>query len=352
MANLGIIDSEAQGTIVRIGFNDANVPKRIKAGFRRVLFERSVNGGLSYEEITSPSARLVLEEDQPDYSWVDRLGDANFLYRTRYITDDGKKSDPSDPIEGAGALLLNLITPEQIRQRYLFGLDLTDDQGNPLPDSEYQHYILAAIAWLEHTLDIPILPTAFLRERHDYYRGDYPEFNIIQLDNYPVVGEIEEFRVEYPSGQTVVNFPLEWIRLDRNHGIVRIVPTAGTLSEIIIGQGGSFLPAVYSGLDHLPDLFAISYTAGFEDGRVPANLLDIIGKKAAMGPLNIFGDLVVGAGIANISTSIDGLSQSIGSTSSATNAGFGARLIQYQKELKTEIPNLIRYYKGIKMVSM
>lgn len=351
MAELGVVDSETQGKIVRIGFTDSNVKKRLKAGFRRVLFERSVDGGLSFNEISAPSARLVLEEDTPEYCFIDPLGDANFLYRTRYITDKGVKSDPSESIEGAGALLLNILTPAQLRERYLFGLDLTNDDGQPLPDVQYQHYILTGIEWLQHALDIPILPTTFIREFHDYYRTDYPEFNIINLDNYPVIS-LEEFRVEYPSGQTVVNFPLEWIRLDKVHGIVRIVPTAGTLSEIIIGQGGSFLPAVYSGLDSLPDLFAISYTAGFADGKIPTNLLDLIGKRAALGPLNIFGDLVAGAGIANISTSIDGLSQTIGTTSSATNAGFGARILQYTKEMKAEIPNLIRYYKGIRMRSV
>jgi hypothetical protein len=35
--------------------------------------------------------------------------------------------------------------------------------------------------------------------------------------------------------------------------------------------------------------------------------------------------------------------------SSATNAGFGARLTQYQKELKEVVPKLTQYYKGLRM---
>jgi hypothetical protein len=340
------------GKIVRIGFNDPSIDKVIEAGFRRVLIERSVDAGLSYEELTAAASRPVLEAGKTDYVYVDRAGDAEYLYRSRYVTDDGcTKSDPSDPIKGLGALLLQVITVEQLKQRYLFGVDITDDRGNALPDEVFSHYILQAVQWLEHQLDIPILPTQFLNERADYYRQDYGQYNIIQLENYPVLS-VEEFRVEYPSGQTVVNFPLEWIRLDKTHGILRIVPTAGTLSEVIIGQGGTFLPAVYSGLDHLPDLFAISYTAGFENGKIPANLLDLIGMFASLGPLNIFGDLIAGAGIASTSISIDGLSQSIGTTSSATNAGYGARVIQYLKQIKEQIPILRRYYKGIRMSVM
>jgi hypothetical protein len=292
----------------------------------------------------------VLEAEKTDYVYIDRLGDPEYLYRTKYVSEDGAEcSNPSEEIKGAGALLLQILPVAELIQRYFFGIDITDEQGNQLPDEVFQHYILSAIAWLEHTLDIPILPTSYIREPQDYYRADYPEFNILQLDNYPVIS-IEEYRVEYPSGQTVVNFPDEWIRVDKHHGIVRIVPTAGTLSSIIIGQGGSYLPAVYSGLTHLPELFFVSYTAGFE--KVPANLLDLIGMMAALGPFNIFGDLIAGAGIANLSLSIDGLSQNIGTTSSATNSGYGARIRQYLDQIKKQIPDLRRYYKGIRMTSM
>jgi len=68
---------------------------------------------------------------------------------------------------------------------------------------------------------------------------------------------------------------------------------------------------------------------------------------ASIGPFNIFGDLIAGAGIATISLSLDGLSQNVGTTSSATNAGFGARIIQYLKQIKEQMPQLRRYYKRV-----
>ena len=115
---------------------------------------------------------------------------------------------------------------------------------------------------------------------------------------------------------------------------------------MLIGAGGSYLPIIYSGMGNLPHLFEISYVAGFE--KIPPNILDLIGMLASFGPLNIFGDLIAGAGIANVSLSIDGLSQSIGTTSSATNAGYGSRIIQYTKQIKEQIPILRKYYKGIR----
>lgn len=354
---VGEIRNSACGRRIRVDHNDPAINKVRAAGFKRLLLERSTDQGLSWEEVTEPSDRPVLEDDKVNYVIFDRMGDASYLYRTRYIDpshDDVTEdvlSDPSDSVAGAGLAIQGLLTVEQLKQRYLFGVDLTNDEGEPLPDEVFQFYILSAVAWLEHELDIKVLPTTFERELEDYQRNNYQEFTIIQLENYPVIS-VEEFAVEYPSGQNVIVFPDEWIRLDRTHGILRVVPTAGTLSNILIGQGGSFLPAIYNGMDYLPDLFAISYTAGFEDGELPFNLLDLIGKVASFGPFNIFGDLIAGAGIANVSLSIDGLSQTIGTTSSATNSGYGARLIQYQKEVKDWVPKLRRFYKGIRMQVM
>ena len=344
----------AQGTIITILITDERMDEVIEAGYARMVVERSINGGLSYAEITLPSERPVLESIEKSsgvVKFVDRRGDPNYLYRTRYVgTLEGQRilTSPSKPIVGTGLALRNILTVEQLKQRYMFGVDLTNDDGDPLPDAVFQHYILSAIRWLELEIDVPILATSFV-ERHDYYREDYQAFNIIKVDHRPVIS-VEEFRVQYPSGQNVIVFPNEWLRIHKAEGQVQIVPTAGTLSEILVGQGGSFLPAVYNGLAYLPDLFELSYTAGFEDCKVPRNITDIIGKAASMGPFNIFGDLIAGAGIANLSLSLDGLSQTIGTTSSATNAGYGARLIQYGKEIQAQIPKLLRYYQGIRMV--
>ncbi len=343
------IDAGATGTVIRIAVKDDSINDRIENGFERLVIERSEDLGLSWAEETLPSERPVLTQDQTTYTWIDRCGDPNYLYRTRYVgTIKGEKtlSQPSDEIPGVGLAVRNLLTVDQLKARYMFGLDLTNDQGVPLEDDVFLHYILSAIRAFEHEVDVLLLPTTF-SEKHDYYRGDYHAFDFIKLDNSPVIS-VEQFRVQYPSGQNVVIFPPEWIRLNKLEGQVQVVPTSGTLAEILVGQGGSFLPAIYNGLDYLPQLFEINYTAGFEDGKVPRNIINAIGMMAAIGPFHIFGDLIAGAGIANISLSMDGLSQSIGTTSSATNAGYGARVGNYLKELKDALPKLRQYYRGIK----
>ena len=348
----GQIDANAIGTCITIDVFEEAINTVIEAGFDRLLVERSVDGGITFDEITTPDERLVLEPDKLTYRWIDRRGNTAYCYRTRYVVTDGefkgKTSSPSEVIEGIGLAIRGVLTVPALKERYMFGVDLTDDEGNELSDQVFQHYILKAIRWMEKQLDIPILPTMFV-ERHDYYRGDYHQFNFVRLDNYPVLN-VDEFRVQYPSGQNVIVFPNEWLRINKPEGHVQIVPTAGTLSEILIGQGGSFLPAIYNGMEYLPQLYELTYTAGFETGQVPTDILDLIGMFAAIGPFHIFGDLIAGAGIATVSLSMDGLSQNIGTTSSATNSGYGARVGNYLKEIKEQVPHLRKYYKGIRMV--
>ena len=86
-------------------------------------------------------------------------------------------------------------------------------------------------------------------------------------------------------------------------------------------------------------------TLAWTASTIPADLKAVIGMMAAMLPLNIAGDLIAGAGIANFSISMDGLSQSIGTTASATNAGYGARVLQFRKEIDQHLPALRARYR-------
>jgi hypothetical protein len=86
--------------------------------------------------------------------------------------------------------------------------------------------------------------------------------------------------------------------------------------------------------------------------RFPIDLKELVGKIASFPALNIAGDLLGGAGIASQSISIDGLSQNFNTTSSATNAGYGARLIQYRQEIKDWVPTMQKYFHGVKIMAV
>ncbi len=242
---------------------------------------------------------------------------------------------------------MKLPTAADIKQDYLFGIPLVDDDGNEYPTRNIDKWIAKSVSWLENELHIKIAPTS-ISETHDYHLDEYQEFCYIQLYNYPVVS-VESLIAEY-AGQPVMTFPADWIHVYKNSGQLQLVPTTGSLSQVLLGQGnGVLLPLITSRLTQMPHLFKVDYTAGFADEAVPGDIVDIIAMKACIGVMNIMGDILLGAGIASQSISIDGLSESIGTTQSAENSAYSARIRQYERQIKTQLPNLRDRYKGIRL---
>lgn len=353
-----------------------DVDAQLTAGFEVIQIHRSTNGKAGiFKEITDADTRIVLASGDTEYEFVDEDGSPQYFYKFRLANiAETLLGSFSAPFEGGQDPALDIIGIQELKDIYLFGVDLTDDAGNPMKDLLFEHYIRSAVSWLEHRLDIPIRPVTIDTdpgEMSDYFREDYDKYIFIETDRFPVI-EIDEIKIVLPGEQVVQVFEREWIHIRRELGHIQLVPGTGTAGTILLGASGAWLPLIYGNNRYIPDVFRIKYKAGFgqpspgafsrvagatgpvsvphpELDRVPEVIKDIVGKVASFGPFNIAGDLIVGAGIASQSIGIDGLSQSISTTSSATNAGFGARLIQYQKELKEVIPTLQRYYKGIRM---
>lgn len=325
----------------------------IAAGYDLMRVERSRDHGVTWTEHTKASERLRLAEGKNNYVYVDSDGGvAETLYRAVLMDSSGVADDqPQTPVEGVDTRYEAILTVEELKRIYLFGVNLTEDTGAEYPDELYAHFIRSAISEIEMLLDVPLVPTPLV-ERHDFYRRDYEHYMFLQLEKYPVLS-VEKLALEYPSETTIIEFPLDWIRLDKKGGQIQVLPARGNFTQTLVSAGGGYLPLVFGGADFIPDLIRVEYTAGFELGALAPLVKDVIGKKASYGPFNTAGDLIVGAGIANKSISIDGLSTSVGTTSSATNAGYGARLIQYKTELKDQMPRLQRFFgKSIRLTAV
>ena len=201
-----------------------------------------------------------------------------------------------------------------------------------------------AIAKFEQKCNIRVLPYAVEAEYHDYFAEDARTFYAFFTDEFPLI-QVDKISLTLPGSQDM-DFPADWLRVEKDAGQIHIIPGTGQ-SPFVGLRGGLAFPLRPD--KFIPHAFRLTYFAGFEAGKVPQNIRDVIGKAASMGPLNIGGDLLGGAGIASQTISLDGLSTTFNTTSSATNAGFGARLIQYEKELKDQYPEIIRYYKGLRM---
>jgi hypothetical protein len=238
-------------------------------------------------------------------------------------------------------------TADMIRTDYLFGIPFTDDDGNEYPPENIDHWISKSAEWLQHELQIYIKPTR-ITESHDYYIQEYMQFCYINLYQFPVV-EVESLKASY-AGQDIMTFPTDWVKVYKKSGQLQLVPTTGSLSQILLGQGsGVLLPLITGRLSSMPHLFEVTYTAGFAEGDLPDDIGDMICMKACIGILNILGDILLGAGIASQSVSIDGLSQSINTTQSAENSAYSARIRQYERQIKADLPTLKNFYKGLRL---
>ena len=353
-----------------------DVEDQIAAGYTIIRVQRSTSGsGGPWREITGPSTWISLVSGQTQYTFTDSDGSAHYWYRFwLYNPATATSSVFSDPQPAEVDEALSILTIDELKNHYLFGLDLTDDQGNPYPDSLYVHCIRAAIDWLETKLDIPILPTVIEEEKHDFYAEDWSKWMYLRLTRHPVIS-VEQVRLVMPGNQEVHVFSKDWLSLQRFEGHLQIIPGPAGSSTIALGFHHWHFPWMHRSISRqIPDVFRVSYTAGFglpPEGsygfvpgseppsishpdpkldRFPIDLKELVGKIASFGPLNIAGDLLGGAGIASQSISIDGLSQNFNTTSSATNAGYGARLIQYRQEIKDWVPTMQKYFHGQKIM--
>lgn len=335
----------------------------VMATYDQIQVHRSTDGEAgTYVEITTAQTRPVLAAGQTVYDHVDDAGSPTYWYKFRYY-DSVTPADGafSDAALGERDSALDIMSVTDLKTNYLFGLDLTNDEGVPYPDSLFAFFIKNAVSWLEHKLDIKIKRTDYVEERHDFYKDDYESYIFLDLLRTPVIS-VEEVKLVLPGEQTVMTFDQEWIHVQRLSGQIQMVPGVGSAGSILLGAGGAWLPFIYGANRFIPDAFRVTYTAGFgrrtsptavgpadpDVDTVPPIIVELVGKIASFGPLNIAGDLLGGAGIASQSIGLDGLSQSFSTTSSATNAGFGARILAYGKEIRDQVPTLMRYYKGLR----
>ena len=241
-----------------------------------------------------------------------------------------------------------LITPKDVTERYLFGVDLTDDKDNKLSNKVIQHYIESAVSYLEHKLDIVITPTTFL-ERYDYRSVDYSDFNFLQLKHRPV-REIVDFRAKFPNNVDLVAYPKEWYVLEKEAAQMQLSPVEGTFSGLIVTQGGSYLPLIYGTRSYWPHLFQVEYSAGFDADCIPVIINEMIGLQAAIRIFEILGDIVLGPGVSSESVNLDGAGVSKQLTASAMFSAYSARIESYKKQMDDYMKTVRDHYNGLQFV--
>lgn len=318
----------------------------VLAAYDQIKVYRSPSGDPgTFAEITTAPTRVPLVTGQSVYSYIDGSGASTYWYETSYFNSlTLLESDPSAPAQGESGTALTLLSVEELRDLYLFGVDLTDNEGRPFPDIIFQHNIQAAVDWTEKMTDLPLVPQRYV-ERQDFIAGDYYRWSRLQVDHAPVLSVSRVSLILTDNTTRTVDFDPSWTRADLEHGWINLVPAAG--GSLIVMGTPPFVPPLgaYGWPDQIPQAFEVEYVAGF--AKLPPMLKDIIGKQAAIGVLNIAGDLVNGAGIAERQLLLDGTMSRVKTTQSPTNAGYGARILQYKREVAEAVRQVRLYYRGI-----
>ncbi len=240
----------------------------------------------------------------------------------------------------------DIVTPQEVRERWCFGLPLVKSDGSVMNDIDIQIFINAGIKEVERRLGIFLKPTKIIcnpeiREYndpydlveppYDYNVRQYRHWGFLQLRQYPIIS-VEKVQLVLPNFKSVVDFPMDWVKVYPKVGQLNIVPYAGSPTVMTVaGAAGTAFPFLTGQFSrNFPQAIWVDYTAGLP--LVPEDLRSIVAKFAAIDVLGIAGDAIL-AGIASVGTSVDGMSENFSTTASATNATYGARILQLRGEI-------------------
>jgi len=239
-----------------------------------------------------------------------------------------------------------IISPQELLELYFYGIKIESKDGTEISNQVLATYIESAQREIEKYLNIKLVPQ-IIEEDKDFTREDFVHFNYLRT-SYLMVKPISLFGFFADTKQ--IEYPVEWLSARKTsdgelfHRHLYVIPGAKQAEVFPVIFSGITPHLYFLGQPTLPNYWKIRYKTGFD--TVPKDLLEIIGKLAAIKLFHILGDLILGAGIASTSLGIDALSQSISTTSSATNAGYGARIIGYVEDIKRSLEKVKNTYKG------
>lgn len=246
----------------------------------------------------------------------------------------------------------------EFRDAFLWGIPLCNPvTGQTLPTSVILQKLQAAQRYVENMLDLKIFKQ-YVGETKHFTRDEYMSWGFVKASwfinkPYYLTGTL--------NGQSVLKFPVEWVtaqrKLNKDYSFDRtvyFVPNGqGTAVSFAYNFTINNLYAFY-GSRNIPEYWFMEYLTGFE--VIPADIINVIGKYAAVQLLPIIEMTIVSGGgytygSASNSLGLDGMSQSI----SKANGGniFKQRIAQYTQELNGvtghpgELQQLRTAYSGI-----
>ncbi len=246
-----------------------------------------------------------------------------------------------------------ILTPKQLKSRYLFGVDLMSKKVNPITkkydvmtDDDLLDRILGAISQVELDLSIDITPVK-RDESHPFDRNLVQQYGYMRSQHKPILS-VDKLAVRPGNNVDIYVVPNDWISgANFAKGQVNIVPLLPAQSQSFInasmGAGGAVFLQVMSGFGWVPTFWVLSYTSGFADGKVPRVMNDLIGCYAAIEVLSLMATLNI---TSSHSLGMDGMNQSV----STPGPDLYNTRIKMLEEKKKTLTGKIKTIFGLKWV--
>ena len=244
----------------------------------------------------------------------------------------------------------DIVTPDDIRISYLWGVDFRASNGASFTDAQIQFFIDAALQEIEREINVTVKKTRIASEpeRRGLVRGrdydvaeDYYRFRRERIQRTGMIATrrrpiISVSRLDLINRHDRIVPLLNMTTINNAKGKIeffnrlpRVSDSARGIETAIFAYGAETLSRNLA--------YAIDYVAGFETSDdVPMDLRETIAKQAAVSLLNVIGRGLM-SGFSSSSLSMDGVSESFSSTQSATAAFYGADIKVYKDEIRSFI---------------
>jgi hypothetical protein len=176
-----------------------------------------------------------------------------------------------------------LITPAQLKSRYLHGVDISD-----YSEDEIKQEIWLAIQEIELLLNMPLWPIE-VTERKPYEYNHIHNYWHFKCERRPVQSVVS-VEIVSSDGQTVWRAPQEWIEKGniKTKSQINFLPLLSTIaggSNIQTGDttGNSIFLQAIGFARWIPAFFEVKTIVGFGDkeGNLPVLINDLVGLSAA-----------------------------------------------------------------------
>lgn len=263
---------------------------------------------------------------------------------------------PPGNIESTFARLQPLLTPLELRQIHLFGLDLISGERSQvtkekqaMTDPLLQYHIEKAVEIVEAETGLVLMPGVY-DEKLPFDRNAFESFGYFQVSRRPVWA-VRQLTIQTADGTDIYTVPNQWLALGGAHrGQLGIIP----LTLAFVGQtggpgpatgaaGAAFLSAL-GGLTWVSQYWNCQYMAGFPDGLLPTPVNDLIGTVASMEILSQLA--ATHARVNSASIGVDGLSQS----TSLAGAGIYATRLKDLADKRAALTKRIKKVLGLGLI--